>query len=323
MTRPTRSLGRRRTGGRCSGCSPWPSGCRRCVTDAIRSTTSDEETLYLSQRATGRVVFTQRPLASDLYWIRAIQYFGGRTKDAKERFDDALEPPPALAAENARHVRPPVSAARHHDDARSAVQHRVPVRRHLPVRVVSAWARPARSGGRAPGEGSRARCQTSGSTGRTSGSCTTGTSTTIRRRPRRSSAARRLPARPGGCSRSRRRTLAKGGDRSASRLLWKQMYDTANNDYARNAAPDQAPAARRDRDHRAAAAGRRRVRQPYRRASVTDWGPLISAGVPSAASRSIPPACRTSSRRPRAFSCRRARRSSRCRSSPARGAARD
>ena len=31
-------------------------------------------------------------------------------------------------------------------------------------------------------------------------------------------------------------TLARGGDRNASRLLWKQMYDTANNDYARNAA---------------------------------------------------------------------------------------
>ena len=60
--------------------------------------TSQEETLYLSQRATSRMVFAQRPLASDLYWIRAIQYYGGRTKEAKARFDDALEPPPALAA---------------------------------------------------------------------------------------------------------------------------------------------------------------------------------------------------------------------------------
>jgi hypothetical protein len=31
-------------------------------------------------------------------------------------------------------------------------------------------------------------------------------------------------------------TLGKGGDRGASRLLWKQIYDTANNDFARNAA---------------------------------------------------------------------------------------
>ena len=59
---------------------------------------SDEETLYLSRRATGRVVFSQRPLASDLYWIRAIQYYGGHTKDATARVEDALEPPPALAA---------------------------------------------------------------------------------------------------------------------------------------------------------------------------------------------------------------------------------
>ena len=31
-------------------------------------------------------------------------------------------------------------------------------------------------------------------------------------------------------------TLARGGDRTASRLLWRQLAETANNDYARNAA---------------------------------------------------------------------------------------
>src|SRR5204863_5031700 len=30
--------------------------------------------------------------------------------------------------------------------------------------------------------------------------------------------------------------LAKGGDRNTSRLLWRQIYETANNEYARNAA---------------------------------------------------------------------------------------
>ena len=53
---------------------------------------------------------------------------------------------------------------------------------------------------------------------------------------RRSSAAPTCRARRGGCGRSRRPRSAKGGDRGASRLLWQQIYDTANNDYARNAA---------------------------------------------------------------------------------------
>ena len=30
--------------------------------------------------------------------------------------------------------------------------------------------------------------------------------------------------------------LARGGDRNTSRLLWRQLYETANNEYARNAA---------------------------------------------------------------------------------------
>ncbi len=61
-------------------------------------TPSEEETLYLTQRATSRVVFSQRSLASDLYWIRAIQYYGGRARGAKAKVEDAFEPPAALAA---------------------------------------------------------------------------------------------------------------------------------------------------------------------------------------------------------------------------------
>ena len=49
----------------------------------MASAPSDEATIYLSQRAAGRVVFTHRLLAADLYWIRAIQYFGGQSVAAK------------------------------------------------------------------------------------------------------------------------------------------------------------------------------------------------------------------------------------------------
>ena len=65
--------------------------------------TSDEETLYLTARAAGRGIFTHRALASDLYWIRAVQYFGGHSRTATARESDPLEPPASLAAD------PPVS----------------------------------------------------------------------------------------------------------------------------------------------------------------------------------------------------------------------
>ncbi len=50
--------------------------------DRLPLGTSRDETLYVSQRAAGRIVFTHRPLMADLYWIRAIQYFGGRSRAA-------------------------------------------------------------------------------------------------------------------------------------------------------------------------------------------------------------------------------------------------
>ena len=59
--------------------------------DQYRLPASEEETLYLTQRATSRVVFAQRSLASDLYWIRAIQYYGGHAKRAKASVEDALQ----------------------------------------------------------------------------------------------------------------------------------------------------------------------------------------------------------------------------------------
>src|SRR2546428_10080258 len=57
--------------------------------------TSDEETLYLTQKAASRLVFTDRSLAADLYWIRALQYYGGR--HPPERGRGPPHPPPAPA----------------------------------------------------------------------------------------------------------------------------------------------------------------------------------------------------------------------------------
>ena len=58
------------------------------------------------------------PLVADVYWVRAVQYYGG-TRLSQSR-DQAL--------------RPAVPAARHHDVARPAVQHRLPLRIDLPRR---------------------------------------------------------------------------------------------------------------------------------------------------------------------------------------------
>jgi len=71
----------------------------QALRDATSLATADTDTMYLTPRAAGRAVFTHRPLAADLYWIRAIQYFGGRSRTARERQADPLEPPPSLSAE--------------------------------------------------------------------------------------------------------------------------------------------------------------------------------------------------------------------------------
>ena len=67
--------------------------------DSMPLPTSDNEALYLTERAAGRAVFTHRMLAADLYWIRAIQYFGSRSHVARARSTDALAPPPSLSAD--------------------------------------------------------------------------------------------------------------------------------------------------------------------------------------------------------------------------------
>ena len=73
-------------------------------------------------------------------------------------------------------------------------------------------------------------------------------------------------------------TLGKGGDRGASRLLWKQIYETANNDFARNAARTKlqqldAIEVIERLQHMVDELLRRSDTQ------MTDWRPLIRAGM--------------------------------------------
>src|SRR6185436_14403076 len=57
-----------------------------------------EESLYIrSGVAIRRMAVAHSALAADMYWIRAIQYYGG-TKRAIANRPQAPEPPPLLAA---------------------------------------------------------------------------------------------------------------------------------------------------------------------------------------------------------------------------------
>src|SRR5262249_52798416 len=44
----------------------------QALRDDMVLATTDDEALYLTERATSRAVFTHRALAADLYWIRAV-----------------------------------------------------------------------------------------------------------------------------------------------------------------------------------------------------------------------------------------------------------
>jgi tetratricopeptide (TPR) repeat protein len=203
--------------------------------DRYRLAASEEETLYLTQRATSRVVFTQRSLGSDLYWIRAIQYYGGHAKGAKASVENALEPPPALAA------KPPAGFDVLYPllDITTTLDPRF----NIAYRFGSIFLSEKYPYG--PGRPDQAIALLEKG---------------LQAMPDRwqywqdigfvyywnihdyTQAARAfnrgadIPGAPWWLRSLAATMLARGGDRSASRLLWRQLYDTANNEYARNAA---------------------------------------------------------------------------------------
>lgn len=239
--------------------------------------TSDEEALYLSQRATGRVVFAQRPLASDLYWIRAIQYYGGRTKEAKARFDDALEPPPALAAKApvTFDLLYPLLDIATTLDPRFNIAYRFgaiflsenyPHGPGRPDQAVSLL------------EKGLAAMPDKWQYWQDIGFVYYWNVHDYRRAADAFQRGAAISGAPWWMQSLAATTLGKGGDRGASRLLWKQMYDTANNDYARNAARTKLQQLDAieiiERLQQAVDAVARQTN-----AQVTDWRPLIRSGT--------------------------------------------
>jgi hypothetical protein len=196
---------------------------------------SDEEVLYLTQRATGRIVFTHRSLASDLYWIRAIQYFGERSRRAQAQLADELQPPQALAAD------PPVPFELLYPlldiattlDSRFNIAYRFGAiflsepYPHGPGRPDQAVALLEKGLRASPDKWQY--WQDIGFVYYWNAHDYAKAATAFAR-------GADIPGAPWWLRSLAATTLAKGGDRAASRLLWRQLYDTANNEYAHNAA---------------------------------------------------------------------------------------
>jgi tetratricopeptide (TPR) repeat protein len=223
-------------------------------------------------------VFAQRSLASDLYWIRALQYYGGRTKEAKARFSDALEPPPALAAKApvTFDLLYPLLDIATTLDPRFNIAYRFgaiflsETYPHGPGRPDHA-VELLEKGLRAMPEKWQYYQDI--------GFVYYWNVHDYRRAAEAFTRGAQVPGAPWWVQSLAATTLAKGGDRGASRLLWKQIFETANNDFARNAARtklQQLDAIEIIERLQQAVDARVRLSGG---AQVTDWGPLIRAGT--------------------------------------------
>ena len=148
-------------------------------------------------------------LAADVYWIRALQHYGGdRLSTGRGRNYELLFPLLDLTTTLDPYF-------------------------NIAYRFGAIFLSEPYPGGPA-GPTRRSRCsrkasppsRTSGSTSTTSRSCTTGTCATSRPRRRGSSGRPSSRARRTGCSRSRRRCSAPGSDRASARFLWNQILQS-------------------------------------------------------------------------------------------------
>jgi tetratricopeptide (TPR) repeat protein len=190
---------------------------------------SEEETLYLKERATGRIVFTHRSLASDLYWIRAIQYYGSRSRQAKAA-SLPLAPPPALSADR------PVSFDLLYPllDIVTTLDPRFNIAYRFGAIFLSEEGRTDDAvallqKGLATSPDRWEYWEDIGFVYYWSKHDFTRAAEAFRR-------GADIPGSPWWLRSMAATTLVKGGDRTTSRLLWGQLLQTANSEYARNAA---------------------------------------------------------------------------------------
>ena len=234
-----------------------------------------EESLYLTQQAANRIAFSFRPLGADLYWIRAIQYYGGRKREIDTallaRQGHASGPRPALNYD----LLYPLLDITTTLDPRFNIAYRFgsiflaepypagPGRPDLAIALLQQGARAM------PGKWEF--MEDIGFVYYWN----------LHDYPTAAAYFNRgadLPGAPWWLRSLAATTLAKGGQRSASRLLWRQMYESAADERARDAASrrlqqldalDQIEQLQRLVDTFAART----------KTAPTTWPPLIRAGA--------------------------------------------
>ena len=207
----------------------------QALRDSMPLDTTDNEALYLTQRAVGRAVFTHRTLAADLYWIRAIQYFGGHARIARARQADPFEPPPGVAAN------PPPSFDLLYPllDITTTLDPRFKLAYRFGAIFLSAGYPEGPDRPDLAVALLRKGLSTSPEKWEYWHDIGFVYYWNKRDYQKASEAFQRgadLPGAPWWLRSLAATMLARGGDRETSRLLWRQMYETANNDYARIAA---------------------------------------------------------------------------------------
>ena len=212
------SLALRRDGGPAGAVDRHP-GRARSRLEAVRAATP--VLWFQSGPLLKRMSLGFGNLLADVYWMRAVVYYGGR------RQADAKQP----------QLRSAVSAAHVRDDAGSAVQGGLPLRRDLPDRGVSDRAGPAGSRDRAARDAASPPDPNAWEYMHDIGFVYYWWLHDYQGRGSGSTAPASCRARPPGWRRWRPTTLAEGGDRQSSRFLWRQLHgdQRRRTGFARNA----------------------------------------------------------------------------------------
>jgi hypothetical protein len=197
--------------------------------------TTTEESLYLTRESANRIGFSFRPLGADLYWIRTIQYYGGRKREIDAVARAASQPAPSQVSRPALNydLLYPLLDITTTLDPRFNIAYRFgaiflaepypggPGRPDLAIALLE--------------KGAHAMA------GKWEYMEDIGFVYYWNLHNYRMAAAyfnrgADLPGAPWWLRSLAATTLAKGGQRSASRLLWRQMYESATDERAREAA---------------------------------------------------------------------------------------
>jgi hypothetical protein len=254
------------------------SAALQIMRDGVPLPSGTEETLYMSARGAGRGIFTHRMLASDLYWIRAIQYFGGRARQAREQtLADPLAPPASITTD------PLVSFDLLYPllDITTTLDPRFNIAYRFGAIFLA--AKYPEGGGRSDlavallEKGIKAAPEKwqywhdIGFVHYWGDNDFKAASAAFQR-------GAEIPGSPWWLRSLAATMLVRGGDRETSRLLWSQLYETADNEYARHAASIKLMQLKAIEDIDRLQAGLDRF-AARRGAPVTSWNDVIAAGA--------------------------------------------